>query len=76
MELILQSDPDPADQVRRQAQGKKKMKKKSHMPVVTPVTTPFRPEHSIATMLLSGRNKHLLVVLLRASSVTKNSTTS
>ncbi|CAH2241713.1 jg16283 [Pararge aegeria aegeria] len=28
------------------------------VPVITLATTPFRPEHSIATMLLSGRNKH------------------
>ncbi|CAH2223707.1 jg23644 [Pararge aegeria aegeria] len=26
-------------------------------PVITPATKPFRAEHSIETMLLSGRNK-------------------
>ncbi|CAH2233315.1 jg6235 [Pararge aegeria aegeria] len=31
---------------------------KPHEPVITKATTPFRPEHSIATMLFSGRNKH------------------
>ncbi|CAH2217500.1 jg12954 [Pararge aegeria aegeria] len=30
---------------------------KSHVPVITPATTPFRPEHSIAKMLLSSRNE-------------------
>ncbi|CAH2243692.1 jg8752 [Pararge aegeria aegeria] len=31
---------------------------KPHEPVTTPAIAPFRSEHSIATMLLSGRNKH------------------
>ncbi|CAH2210338.1 jg18037 [Pararge aegeria aegeria] len=31
---------------------------KAHVPVTKPETTPYRPEHSIATMPLGGRNKH------------------
>ncbi|CAH2266788.1 jg14956 [Pararge aegeria aegeria] len=35
-----------------------------HVTVIKPATTPFRPQHSIAIMLLSGRNKQVEVIFL------------
>ncbi|CAH2260121.1 jg4819 [Pararge aegeria aegeria] len=54
--------PDPDGKVKtmayRQGNTSQDMLGTRPATVITPATTPFRPEHIITKLLLSGRNKH------------------